>query len=173
MPSDDGNKETIFFPTVAGLAVVMGWSHGDAALPPSALGHYCWPETSQPARAFAVLGAVARESPNFLGIIPGRSWNGVPSVPQGFLPIPADNASVACLLATTTVVPVLGAREFHSLQPTLGDYHGVEFDAVALTWRWTKNKTGKIVLRVPCALLTDSFNFSAVEDYLLKFLPLR
>lgn len=68
---------------------------------------------------------------------------------------------------------MLGAREFHSLQQTLGDYHGVEFDAVALTWRRTKTNTAKIVVRVLCALLTDRFSLAAVEDYLVKLLPLR
>lgn len=153
----------------------MGWSHGDEALPSSALGHSCRSETSQQERAFAVLGGVSRKSPHFLGIFPEISWNGIPSVPGGLLPISADNAPVACLLASGpgTFVPVIGAREFDSLHPTLHNCHGVAFDSVALTWCGTRNQTGKIVLGVPCALLSESFHFAFIENVLLKILPMR
>lgn len=186
-PSGDRNRETIIFPTVIPMARVMGWLGSNGALPARILGHGCRPGEvpegieghgchsgeAEEERCFSVLGAVARESPTALGILPARSWNGVPCIPRGFLPIPADNLPVMCLGVSHygCLTPIAGARKFHYLDATRSNYHGAEFDSFALQWRRSWNQKGTITLQVPCALLGGEFNFSAVENYLANYLP--
>lgn len=157
-----------------GMASAMGWGEGRGTLPAASFGHRCHPGEAPDQRCFALLGAVARESERSLAVLPGRSWNGIPSVPRGFLPVPADNVPVVTLSSSRfgSIFPDLSARKCHYLDPARTTYHGVEFDVFSLTWRRTRFDQGRITMTIPCALFDDQIDFTVFEKYLKDFLPI-